>query len=151
MTWDDETERAEAVIRLAALASIYRKFCAYAFDEGDYGDWQYELSELVGEYPLIHPFTLGRLAERDEHDVLDDDIQDESFTDLIRSMVYTASGEVYRTLVDQLGTNELFASLWVSPDDEMTYPIPDEAYDILNSPTGHAMAAYEWMTNGAEL
>ena len=71
-TWDNESQRAEAVIRLAALASIYRQFYVFAFDEGEYGDWRYELFDLVGEYPLIHPFTLGRLAEREDFDDFDE-------------------------------------------------------------------------------
>lgn len=151
LEWEYEVDRAENVLKLAALASLYREFCAYAFGEGSFGGWRDRLTPYIGDYPAVHPYILGRLVERDGIAAWDEDIVEGNYWDTIADIVTSYKDVVLEGLLEALGPNELFASLWVSRDADMSYPIPDDAYDILNHPEGDAGFAHMWLTTNNAL
>jgi hypothetical protein len=149
---DDEVERTTAVVRLLALAAIYRDFCARAFDEGTVGDWREELPwTLLDQSAGFDRFTLGQLAGlRGIRTARADEYDDDSLTEIVAELI---SAE-YRTVADRLlqswGDSELFAGLYTSIKPDLRYPLDaEERYDALNTDlTGGKQAAYGWITEG---
>lgn len=71
-TYKNELGKSQVLIRLLALACIYRKFCHYAWGEGyDFSGAYYEWERCFE----INPFRLGQLVgnEFNEDDSLSDD------------------------------------------------------------------------------
>ena len=150
-----EVDRTVCIIRLVALNAFYREFCVRAFDEGSSDDWQYELFELVGGYPLIDAFSLGQLAERrgifvDNALYQEPDPRTEAIQELAR-------GE-YRQVVDALqarwGEHDLFAALWVSPEAKGNlYPLDADLRGEIATmdPPSNMGRAWAWYDDGAGL
>lgn len=153
-TYATEVERARVVCRLLALSVLYGEFCARAFDEGRPGDWSFDESAVVGGYPLVDPFVLGQLAERDGVDA-DPDVGAEfpdgsPRTHAIRELTRAEYPAVAAVLLADLRATMVFASLWASDGSGVHYPLEDGAvHEAVNTDiTGSKLVAWEWIDNG---
>lgn len=139
-----ELERTAVILRLFALSIIYQGFCAKAFDEGS----EAELPAFFGDFGLLETFSLGRLAERAG---LDEETTDEyGEFNLSRTIGALANRErpaVARALRAELGDADLFASLWISPKPDVTYPVADDVADftVNTNVTASKMHAHSWI------
>jgi hypothetical protein len=149
---DDEVERITAVVRLLALAAIYRDFCARAFEEGTVGDWREGLPwELLDQSAGFDRFSLGQLAGRlnittARRDAHDNDALSEIVADLIEIEWRTVTGR----LLHAWGESALFAGLVASSQAAVGFPLgADELNAALNTDlTGGKQAAYSWVAEG---
>ncbi|MCT2277816.1 hypothetical protein M3G91_09280 [Micromonospora chalcea] len=151
-SYASEVERTRCLLRAVAIGRLYREFCARAFDEGSPGDWrEYVGSDLVGDYPLIDAFTLGQLVEREGIEVdnapFDDGLD---VNEALRDLVELEYPKVFGALRSQSGDAELFASLFVSPELKIDYPLSDEQVsEAVNfEVTANKMVGWEWLTGG---
>ena len=166
-----EAERTICVMRLIALAAVYREFCVRAFDEGSSGEWE-ELvtSGLAGGYPRLDDFTLGQLTERRHLDV-DSARLDESDPPVLSQVILELAKGEYRgvvdALTDQWGENAFFTSLYASAesghdeddDTEETEEGPasspvtaDQINSVMNYDiNGGKGSAYAWFSQGLPL
>ncbi|GAB7190248.1 hypothetical protein NUM3379_09540 [Kineococcus sp. NUM-3379] len=121
------------------------EFAARAFDEGSPGDWCHQ-----GWSFEVDPVALGRVAEREG---VWCEWEPEEPGDLMGQLIRAQHGTVVRALVDVLGENLLFASLWASRSSRTRYPLSDERYfDAVNGEDmGGKSDAYMWLSDGMEL
>ena len=97
-----EAERTICVVRLITLSAMHREFCVRAFDEGDSGEWEEEITnELLGDYPLLDVFTLGQIAERRQIDVDNSPLYDSDPPVLLYVILELVKNE-YQDVVDTL-------------------------------------------------
>lgn len=146
----DEVERTLVVCRLVALAGINLEFAARAWDEGYPGEWRESVHvDILGDYPLLDPVSVGRLAERTG--VWTDSVDDgrESVTGLIHEIAAGEWDTVVRALLKELGDSYLFASLWATRDGDARYPLPAEVVGEITSTDMFEKAdAYGWVSDG---
>lgn len=152
--FDTEVERGRVVCRLLAVSVLYREFCVRAFDEGSTGEWYFDTGAVVGEHPLVDPFVLGQLAERDGVDA-DDEVGAEfeggsAQAYAIRELVRSVYPDVASALLVDLRQTLLFASLWASAEGGVRYPLhDDEVHEAVNTDvTGSKMSAWDWVDRG---
>jgi hypothetical protein len=151
-----EVERGITVLRMLALSTLYREFCARAFGEGEPGEWEIDTDVAVGDYPRINPVLLGVLAERrgiDLDDEIDEDFEHGITATALDSLVRTE----YRTVVGALRQAEgkvgLFASLWVTTEPDVEYPLDEAAVsEVVRADVSEEKSvAHTWLENGAPL
>lgn len=146
----DEVERTLVVCRLVTLAGINLEFAAHAWGEGYRGEWRESVHvDFLGDYPLLDPVAIGRLAERSG--VCTDSVDDgrESVTSLIHELAADEWDRVVRALLEELGESYLFASLWATRDGDARYPLPAEVVgEITSTDIFEKADAYGWVSDG---
>ena len=167
--YTSEAERTICVVRLIALAALYREFCVRAFDEGSPDEWRDAItSELVGDSPMLDVFTLGQLAERRQIDVDNSPLYEYDpplLSYVILELVRDEYRDVVDTLKEQWTENEFFTSLFISaePDNyedededkkaDPSSPVTSGQINrVMNSDVdGSTCRAYEWFSQGPPL
>lgn len=146
----DEVERTLVVCRLVALAGINLEFAARARDEGYPGEWRESAHvDILGDYPLLDPVSVGRLAERTG--VWTDSVDDgrENVMGLIHEIAADEWDTVVDALLKELGDAYLFASLWANSDGDARYPLPAEVVgEITTADVFEKVHAYQWVADG---
>lgn len=145
--YTSELERTACVLRVRALAAIYLDFCARAFDEGSPGDWREGGSDLIGAYPQIDLFTLGQLAEREGIDADNSPGYEPIIGDVIDELVSGQLANVTDTLARHWGGAALFASMWMSTQSDLKYPLTEDQVDeaVNWDTTAQKVSAWEWL------
>ena len=150
-----ELERSVCVLRLITLGALYREFHVRASEEGEAGDWRYEITaDLVGDYPLLDAFTIGQLAElRGIHVDNSPYASEDVLGEVLQGIALQEHGAVVRALREQWSEAEIFAGLYVSTRKDVTYPVPDNlARGIVNNDvTGSKLMAWDWLSSGLPL
>lgn len=150
--WGDEVERALVFCRLVALAGISREFAARAWGEGEAGEWRENVgADVTGDYPLLDPIALGRLAERVGiwSEPSEDDGRERAI-ELVTAIAEDQWSTVTEALVEELDPAGLFASLWMSRRSDARYPLsPAVVHNVVNTDVTNAkIGAYSWIENG---
>lgn len=149
----DEAGRVLVVCRLITLAGINREFAARACGEGEVGGWQHSIfTDVLGEYPLLDPIALGRAGERAGADGSTPYDERESAPRLVLDIAASEWQRVVRALTEELGSAELFATLWTNRESHTQYPLADEvlwaaANDDLS---GAKVDGYQWVDDGCD-
>jgi hypothetical protein len=162
-SYRDQVERSSVIIRLIALADIYRGFCHLAFDEvyePEYTVWASELNLKAFRVAQC----VGPQFERDE-EADADTLFDQALSELIRGAI----PPIYEALKTEFGDDSLlFVSLWNSVDYERDrddgeseeqrsaradvdgkIDCTEDAYWILNTePTAEKQQAFNWVCQG---
>lgn len=155
-TYDDEVDRVAVVARLAALAVLYRVFQAYTHETEQVDEWRGALIDLVGSYPRCDPFSVGQLVGRvglaavhGESPMSLTDLPDGTELELI----HWAYPEVAAALVDELGAELLWATLYLSSREGVRFPVTAKEYrEAVNLDiTEDKLAGHTWITNGLPL
>jgi hypothetical protein len=162
-SYTDQVERTSVIIRLIALADIYRKFCDLAFDEPHEPEYTAWASELNIEAFRVAQCT-GPQFERDE-----EADADTLFDQALCELVEEARPAIYEALKTDFGDDSLlFVSLWNTVDYEkdegdgaseeqksMRADVDreidwtEDAYRILNTElTGQKQQAFNWICQG---
>ncbi|WP_409328943.1 hypothetical protein [Trujillonella humicola] len=148
----EPVDRAEAVARLLALTKLYRVFHAYAHETEHVEEWQDMGDQVCGPEPLVPAFVWGQLSERRGFASYSDGDGDELPDEFAKVLVWHYAPEVAKALLDKLGENFLFASLWASSSPAVRFPLNDRRYhEAVNEDPWEKMAAYDWTTNGMRL
>lgn len=151
LTAGDETDGVQwavLVARVAVLGALLVEFAAHAQGEGGSGNWQYEIWDLVGDYPRAGSVEVGRAAERiGVHAETGDPW--ESPHDVMKALISREWETVTRALLDEAGENLVFAGLRCASSSDVVYPLAGERYsDAVNEVDGDRLAGYEWVTSG---
>lgn len=153
VTRDDvDLDHAENGVVLCTLGALSKSFYSYAFGEGQFDDWTYELHPVIGDHPLISPVAVGRLAERYEIPVGADD-RDEDPSTLLIHLIRGRTAEVSGALIAEFGPSVLLVNMWAARDGSTSYPLPDDhgAWAQLTSPSDDTQLAFAWITDGMPL
>lgn len=145
-------EHTRSVARLMVLAALNKEFANHS---GEYTDWRDTTAYWVGEYPLADPFALGYLCAELGADSWNDPtvhVPPSVDPEICRDVITSMHQEVVDALVEELGDNGLFASLWHARLDDTTYPLSGEqVYDACNDVTVDKMTAWQWVAEGCPL
>jgi hypothetical protein len=142
--YESAQRRHLVIARFLALASIYRDWCAVAFDESHADEPQFWVEDLE-----IEPFYLGQLVREPLGDDPDDAIAG-AWAILLhreRPRVVQALLTVYGGQVEGLfvALHHSVKSLFEADDDEDC----DEADTaVLNEPSAANLAGYAWIVDG---
>jgi len=162
-SYTNQVERASVIVRLIALADIYRKFCDLAFDEAyepEYTVWAGELNlEVFRVAQYVGPQFEGDEGEDTEN----------LFDQALLKLVEYAKSPIYQALKAEFGDDSfLFVSLWNTVDHEKNngdgtsaqqkittvdegreIDWAEDAYSILNVElAGQKQQAFNWVCNG---
>jgi len=152
-SYSTEIERTRCLLRAVGVGRLYREFSARAFDEASPGDWRDHVGgDLIGGYPLLDAFTLGQLAEREGLEADNTSFADYSVVDeVLCDLVDLEYPQVVGTLYKALGDADLFASLYLSRQEDVTYPLSDDQVGkVVNfDVTGDKMHAWQWFTENS--
>lgn len=152
-SYTDEAGRALVVCRLITLAGINREFAARACSEGEVGGWQQSiLADVMGEYPLLDPIALGRAGERAGADGSTPYEERESAPQLVLDIAASEWQRVVRALTEELGSAELFATLWTNRESYIQYPLADEVLwaAVNDDLSGAKVNGYQWVDDGCD-
>lgn len=152
-SYTDEAGRALVVCRLIALAGINREFAARACGEGEVGGWQNSMfADVVGDYPRLDPIALGRAAERLGASGYTPYDERESAAELVLNIAASEWQRVVRALSEELGSAELFATLWTNRESHTQYPLADEVLwaAVNDDPSGAKVDGYQWVDDGCD-
>jgi hypothetical protein len=159
-SYKDKVEKTGAMIKLIALADIYRGFCRQAFDESydpEYAVWAREVN--LNAFRVAQ--CVGPQFERDE-EADDNRLLDWALSHLIEE----ARPALYEVLKAEFGDDSLlFVSLWSTADYERNengcddgevrasehreIDWAEDAYWILNTElTGEKQRAFNWVCQG---
>lgn len=159
-SYSDQVEQAKVILKLIALADIYREFCQQAFDESyesEYTVWAGELDLNIFRVAQCVGPQFEREEEADDQTLLDS---------AISRLVGEARPIIYDALKAEFGDDSLlFVSLWSTADfgrdedrREDGKPRADQdaginwaedAYWILNTDlTGEKQRAFDWVRQG---
>lgn len=153
-----ERGRVRCLIRALALGAIYRNFCSQAFEEGELDEWKYyfDVDDLVGSHPLTEVYVLEKMArsaksEKAEAAVLmggETDFGGTELSDVICLLVEQEYLRVGGVLRNKWGDARLFATMMVSRDTAIEYPIlDDDVFGLVNNDVGfEKQRAWAWMT-----
>ena len=172
-TYSNEVAKVRVLVRLMALAEIYREFCDRAWEE----EYDCELTVWASELDLNH-FRLAQCVSSTYKESTAED-QDELYSAALRSLAEEARREIHEVLIQEFGSESyLFVSLWNTvefqrPEDtdeegerdqpegrtaknvigrdaagEAVINWLEDAETILSDVTPHKMRAYEWITGG---
>lgn len=140
--FDSELARHRVLVRLLALACLYREFCHVAFDE------YFDRADLTLDWRGHcdpDPLWLGYLAGAAGIEVDEDD--DDQSVSTAAALVEIVRTEVVDALVKGFGGKDmLFASLWCSSSPETVDLPQQEALEEALS-ARHA-SAYSWVDQG---
>jgi hypothetical protein len=173
-SYSNQIERTHVMVRLMALAAIYRDFCELAFDEihdPEYTWWADDLS--------LSTFRVAQCSGSEF--VLHEDADDgELLESALLELMETARSEIHKVLLAEFGGDSLlFVSLWNTVDysrDEDLEPFENDdegievkqdgddrgnevrpaanidwrewAESILNNVTGQKEKAFNWIQEG---
>ncbi len=147
-----ELERTRVVLRLPQLAATYREFCAIALDEGSLGEWRENQPEVMGEYPLLNAFYVGRLVDLVAC-ALDEDELETPARLAVEWLTLVDQPDVACALMDQVGASELLTSMWLSTRSATVYSpsegTVDEYLNLKDAPSSHR--AFNWVQSGMPL
>lgn len=150
---EDETlDHTRNVVLLCAIWALSKEFYVRAFEEGSGDDWTYGIPDVFGEFPKLSELNIGRLAER-EGVVADTEYGDETPSGVLKELIREFAPAVATALAAEFKDTWLFPYMWAIPSGEVSYPLPDEhaAWGMLSDPSGNAIDAYMWISQGMPL
>jgi hypothetical protein len=145
--YSTEVERHRILVRFLVLPSFYRDW-VFRVDREDYDDWYSYWAENLD----LSAFSLGQLLGLDVEIEVETEVGkiDEALNHLVPAM----RKEVVKALLEGLGEDDLFLSLWRIRHRAPDPAIPEEDlyleddYEVLNSVTSTKMVGWEWITEG---
>lgn len=145
-------DHAVNAVLLCTIGALSRTFYSYAYDEGSYNSWSYDLPNVIGEYPQISQVSIGRLAESLGVSA-ESAGWDEDPYDLLRELIRHFAPDVVAALLSEFTDSWLLVNMWAVPRDEVSYPLPDDhpAWGQLHAPSGGAINAFQWISEGMPL
>jgi hypothetical protein len=152
-----EYERGELVLRLLALHTFHREFCARAFGIGEPGGTEVDPDRVLGDHPRLHPVLLGVIAERRSLDLADTGAAGDLDFDIavasvaLDQLVRSEYRQVVPVLARAVGAADLAAATWASLQEDVRYPLPAaDVREITTTDVGPGKrAALEWVRGGA--
>jgi hypothetical protein len=171
-SYSNQIEWTRVMVRLMALAAIYRDFCELAFDEirePEFACWADDLA--LNTFRIAQCVGCGFLRDEDADDAA---LLESALSELME----TARSEIHRVLLTEFGGDSmLFVSLWstvdygrsedteplgteseetvaeIDHDGEKTRPAGaldwrEDAESILNNVTEQKSAAFDWIQGG---
>ncbi|SDT60966.1 hypothetical protein [Actinoplanes derwentensis] len=149
-TYASEIERTYCLLRALAVSAFYLDFCARAFGEGSPDDWRYKVDgDQIGPAPLIDPFTLGQLVEREGMEVDNGTYSDgEQTIEALRDVVAAEYAGVVKALREHGNDAQLFASMFSTSRSGVAYPLPSDQVTAVvdHDLAGDKMYAWMWLT-----
>ncbi len=139
-------------VLLCTVWALSKEFYVRAFDEGSVDDWMYAVLDVIGEFPKLSPLSIGRLAEREGVNA-DTDGGDENPYDVLTELIRSYAPEVAAALREDLSDTWILPYMWAIRSRDVSYPLraDHDAWGQLHQPSGNAIDAYGWITEGMPL